>query len=70
MSFSFIINPRGRSLEEDNSEGMLFSRVVNKFDGMQDHISFTSEFASSTGYLSKKNWRNSFAAAYILRVSA
>ena len=44
----------GRDLEEDNLEGTLFSRIVNKFDWMQDHISFTSEFASSTGYLSKK----------------
>ena len=43
----------GRDLEEDNLEGTLFSRIVSKFDWMQDHISFTYEFASSTGYLFK-----------------
>ena len=46
----------GRDLEEDNLEGTLFSRRVNKFDWMQDHISFTYEFASSTGYLFKNVW--------------
>ena len=46
----------GRDLEEDNLEGTLFSRRVNKFDWMQDHISFTYEFVSSTGYLFKNVW--------------
>ena len=58
----------GRDLEEDNLEGTLFSRIVNKFDWMQDHISFTSEFASSTGYLSKKKLAKFFRCCFYFRV--
>ena len=35
----------GWDLVEDNLERTLFSRIVNKFVWMEDHISFTSEFA-------------------------
>ena len=57
----------GRDLEEDNLEGTLFSRIVNKFDWMQDHISFTSEFASSTGYLSRKFLAKFFRCCFHFR---
>ena len=48
-----LLTQGGRNLEEDNLEGMLFSRIVNILCWVQAHVLFTSEFASSTGYLSK-----------------
>ena len=67
----FLLFHGGSDLEEDVLEGMLFSRIVNKLCWVRAHVLFTSEFASSTGYLSKNVfWGNYFTAAFILVVSA